>query len=42
MRDNYHTNELKPENLNDTMAKKYNKLKKKGDKNETDERKNSS
>lgn len=40
MKNNYHTNDLKSENLNNNMAKKYNKLKK-GDKRETDERKNS-
>lgn len=40
MKGNYHTNDLKSEKLNNNMAKKYKKLKK-GDKNETDKRKNS-
>lgn len=40
MKGDYHTNDLKSENLSNNMAKKYNKLKK-GDKNETDKRKNS-
>lgn len=40
MKGNYHTNDLKSENLNNNMAKKYTKLKK-GDKDETDKRKNS-
>lgn len=40
MKGNYHTNDLKSENLSNNMAKKYNKLKK-GDKDETDKRKNS-
>ena len=34
MKSNYHTNDLKSENLSNNMAKKYKKLKK-GDKNET-------
>ena len=40
MRKKYHTNDLKSENLSNTMAKNYNKFKK-GDKRETDERKDS-
>ena len=40
MKNNYHTNDLKSENLSNNMVKKYKKLKK-GDKDETDKRKNS-
>ena len=41
MQSNYHTNDLKSNDLKNNLKKKYNKLSKKGDKREINERKGS-
>lgn len=41
MKNEYHTNDLKSENLNNLELKKYNKLKKRSKKHEANEREHS-